>query len=71
LAASFTKSGPTVPYSGPMHTAARRRLPFSRGFRLVLGLLADRQLLKGKRVAIDATTLEASTMRISDGGQRW
>ena len=29
-------------------------------FRWILGLLADRGLLKGKRVAIDATTLEAN-----------
>lgn len=44
-----------------------RRLPVllcngdpSRRLRLVLGLLADPELLKGRRMAIDATTLEAN-----------
>jgi transposase len=30
------------------------------GFAWVLGVLADRGLLKGQRIAIDATTLEAN-----------
>jgi transposase len=34
--------------------------PHREGFAWVLGVLADRGLLKGQRIAIDATTLEAN-----------
>jgi len=37
-------------------------------FSWVLGLLADRALLQGKRIGIDATTLEASAAMRSIGG---
>jgi len=34
--------------------------PYREVFSWVLGVLADRGLLKGQRIAIDATTLEAN-----------
>jgi transposase len=44
-------------------------------FGLVLGVLADRRLVKGKRIAIDATTLEANAAMRSivrrDTGESW
>src|ERR1043166_2109228 len=50
----------------PVHasmTILRQRLPelvFDKVFRFVLGLLEEKGLLRGKTVAIDATTLEAN-----------
>ncbi len=65
----------------PVHvsmTMIRRRLPesvFDKVFVFVLGLLEDKGLLRGKAVAIDATTLEANAAMKSivrkDNGQDW
>jgi transposase len=65
----------------PVHvsmTMIRKRLPesvFDQVFVFVLGLLQDQGLLRGKAVAIDATTLEANAAMKSivrkDSGQDW
>lgn len=65
----------------PVHvsmTMIRQRLPervFDQVFVFVLGLLEQRGLLRGKAVAIDATTLEANAAMKSivrkDSGQDW
>jgi transposase len=65
----------------PVHasmTIIRQRLPelvFDKVFRFVLGLLEQRGLLRGKTVAIDATTLEANAAMRSivrkDTGEDW
>lgn len=52
----------------PVHatmTIIRQRLPelvFAKVFRFVLGLLEEKGLLRGKTVAVDATTLEANAV---------
>ena len=65
----------------PVHasmTIIRQRLPeliFDKVFVFVLGLLEERGLLRGKTVAIDATTLEANAAMKSivrkDSGEDW
>ena len=65
----------------PVHasmTIIRQRLPeliFDKIFRLVLGLLDEQGLLRGKTLAIDATTLEANAAMKSivrkDTGNDW
>ena len=65
----------------PVHasmTIIRQRLPelvFDKVFRFVLGLLEEKGLLRGKTVAIDATTLEANAAMKSivrkDTGEDW
>jgi transposase len=65
----------------PVHasmTIIRQRLPelvFEKVFRFVLGLLQEQGLLRGKTVAIDATTLEANAAMKSivrkDTGEDW
>jgi transposase len=65
----------------PVHasmTIIRQRLPesvFDKVFVFVLGLLEDKGLLRGKAVAIDATTLEANAAMKSivrkDTGEDW
>jgi hypothetical protein len=65
----------------PVHasmTIIRQRLPesvFDKVFVFVLSLLEDKGLLRGKAVAIDATTLEANAARKSivrkDSGEDW
>jgi transposase len=65
----------------PVHasmTIIRQRLPesvFDKVFVFVLSLLEDKGLLRGKAVAIDATTLEANAARKSivrkDNGEDW
>jgi transposase len=65
----------------PVHasmTIIRKRLPelvFDKVFRWVLSLLEDKGLLRGKAVAIDATTLEANAAMKSivrkDTGEDW
>ena len=65
----------------PVHvsmTNIRQRLPesvYDRVFVFVLGLLEDRGLLRGKSVAIDATTLEANAAMKSivrkETGENW
>jgi transposase len=65
----------------PVHaslTIIRQRLPesvYDRGFVWGLGLLQDKGLLRGKSVAIDATTLEANAAMKSivrkDTGENW
>jgi transposase len=65
----------------PVHvsmTMIRQRLPesvFDRVFVFVLGLLQEKGLLRGKSVAVDATTLEANAAMKSivrkDTGQNW
>ncbi|HEX3587676.1 MAG TPA: transposase [Candidatus Angelobacter sp.] len=65
----------------PVHasmTIIRRRLPesvYDQVFVWVLGLLEDKGLLRGKSVAIDATTLEANAAMKSivrkDTGENW
>ena len=65
----------------PVHasmTIIRQRLPelvFDKVFRFVLGLLEEKGLLRGKTVAIDATTLEANAAMKSivrkDSGEDW
>jgi transposase len=65
----------------PVHasmTIIRKRLPesvFGRVFMFVLGLLEGKGLLRGKTVAIDATTLEANaamkTIVRKDSGEDW
>jgi transposase len=65
----------------PVHasmTIIRQRLPelvFEKVFRLVLALLEDQGLVRGKTVAIDATTLEANAAMKSivrkDSGEDW
>jgi len=65
----------------PVHvsmTMIRQRLPelvFDKVFVFVLSLLEDRGLLRGKSVAVDATTLEANAAMRSivrkDSGQDW
>lgn len=59
-------------------TKVRERLPLevhAAVFRLVLSIAADKQLLKGKQVAVDATTLEANAAMRSivrrDTGEDW
>lgn len=61
---AFLEVAPTQ--ATPVHasmTIIRQRLPekvFDQVFRLVLGLLDEHGLLRGKTLAIDATTLEAN-----------
>jgi transposase len=65
----------------PVHasmTIIRQRLPelvFDKVFRFVLGLLEEKGLLRGKTVAVDATTLEANAAMKSivrkDTGEDW
>src|SRR5208282_3738398 len=65
----------------PVHasmTIIRQRLPekvFDKVFRLVLGLLEEEGLLRGKTLGIDATTLEANAAMKSivrkDSGEDW
>jgi hypothetical protein len=65
----------------PVHasmTIIRQRLPesvFDKVFVFVLSLLEDKGLLRGKAVAIDATTLEANAPMKSivrkDSGEDW
>ena len=65
----------------PVHvsmTMVRKRLPqsvYDEVFQLVLGWLARKQLLRGKTVGIDATTLEANAAMKSivrrEGGADW
>jgi transposase len=67
--------------STPVHasmTVIRQRLPetvFDQVFQFVLGLLEKKQLLRGKTLGIDATTLEANAAMKSivrkDGGGDW
>ncbi len=74
LGISITEETP-VPAS---MTIIRQRLPelvFDKVFRFALGLLEDKGLLRGKTVAIDATTLEANAAMKSivrkDSGEDW
>jgi len=62
----------------PSMTMIRQRLPesvFDQVFVFVLSLLEEKGLLRGKAVAIDATTLEANAAMKSivrkDTGQNW
>lgn len=67
--------------SSPDHsslTKVRQRLPLEMHvevFQLVLEIAAEKKLLKGKRVAVDATTLEANAAMKSivrrDSGEDW
>ncbi len=76
---NFLGLAPTEPT--PVHASMsviRQRLPgivFEQVFQFVLGLLDQRQLLRGKTLGIDATTLEANAAMKSivrkDGGGDW
>jgi transposase len=73
--------GLTLTEAAPVHasmTNIRQRLPelvFDKVFVFALGLLGEKRLLRGKSVAIDATTLEANAAMKSivrkDNGQDW
>ena len=73
--------GIAITEATPVHasmTIIRQRLPegiFDKVFVFVLSLLEDRGLLRGKAVAIDATTLEANAAMKSivrkDSGEGW
>ena len=73
--------GITITEDTPVHasmTIIRQRLPesvFDKGFVFVLSLLEKQGLLRGKSVAIDATTLEANAAMKSivrkDTGEGW
>lgn len=73
--------GISITEETPVHasmTIIRQRLPelvFDKVFRFALGLLEDQGLLRGKTVAIDATTLEANAAMKSivrkDSGEDW
>jgi len=73
--------GITITEDTPVHasmTIIRQRLPepvFDKGFGFVLSLLEKQGLLRGKSVAIDATTLEANAAMKSivrkDTGEGW
>jgi transposase len=74
LGLGITEATPTH----PSMTNARQRLPervYDKVFVFVLGLLEDQGLLRGKAVAIDATTLEANAAMKSivrkDTGEDW